>query len=81
MSEIEYLAASAYAEGVDPIEWAVGVIKDFVWLHVEINSARYDNPQAFPGYGPDASPEHMARRALAGLLDAGWTPPTVERAS
>jgi hypothetical protein len=78
MSEIEYLAASAYAKRVDPIEWGVGIVRDFIDLFLEINAARCANPDAFPGYGSDASPEHMARRALAGLLDAGWSPPSPE---
>lgn len=78
MSDIDDLAAMFYAAGTDPIDYAVGVVADFLAVLIDITTARRADPGAYAGYGRDASPEHMGRRVIAGLLNAGWTPPSDE---
>lgn len=70
------IAASAYADGMDPIEWAVQIAaahietRDLVWM------AREDDPTAYPTYVGEPTSDAAARRIIASILNAGWKPPT-----
>lgn len=57
------------------VDGAVAIIATLTAAAEEIRTARTTDPHTFPGYGPDTSHEHFARRIIAALLDAGWNAP------
>lgn len=75
MTTIEPVHLIAYEHGADPIEHAA----QHVAMHFEI-SEQVLLGQVHPGVAV-AQLDHelisVARRAVAALLDAGWTPPDV----
>ena len=81
MTEIDYLAQLSYSAGRDPLDVAIERIRMIIETRDEIRDARATQPHAFPCYGRDITPEHFARRALAWLLDAGWSPPDLSEVS
>lgn len=81
MSEINALAANAYANGITPIDWAVKLTEFELDARADILASRAQDPKAYPGYGLSLDDGAVARRIVGALLDAGWTPPTVGEAS
>lgn len=79
MSDIDNLAASAYADGTDPIKWAETIASNMIMLHHEVTTARATNPNLFPGVAGDVTRDGAARRIIGALLNAGWSPPTAEQ--
>lgn len=77
MTDIAWIHQVAYDQGKDPVEHAVEHVAMFVELAEVIRADRVTDPDSFPGYGPDVSFDHFARRIVGGLLDAGWTLPAV----
>lgn len=75
--DIDGLDKYAYEQGRDPIDWAVQKAQSFIDAHVEVSVARMTNPAAFPFYCLPLTFEALARRIVGGLLDAGWTAPTL----
>lgn len=76
MTTIEPIHRIAYEHGADPIEHAAWHIA----LHFEI-SEEVVSGKVQPGVAVahlDHDFKSVARRAVAALLDAGWTPPDVE---
>jgi hypothetical protein len=68
---IGFLAQFAYDTGMTALDYAeVNVIR----AHVDT----FLNPGTFPGEVNPAT-AILARRILGDLLDAGWTPPEVDR--
>lgn len=75
MTTIEPVHFIAYEHGADPIEHAAWHIA----MHFEI-SEQVVLGQVHPGVAVaqlDHDLTSVARRAVAALLDAGWTPPDV----
>lgn len=77
MSDIDAVSRIRYAEGVDPIDHAV----QLVVFDLEIRDAARagDIHPGVPVMLLDQDDAAYARRIVAKLLDAGWTPPHVER--
>lgn len=46
-------------------------------IEAALTVARYrlDDPDAFPGYPDNVSPDAIARRIIGALLNLGWTMP------
>jgi hypothetical protein len=60
----------------DPLDIAALIVAVVVESAALVVHDRKDDPDAFPGYGPSPDDfEVIGRRAVAGLLNAGWTPP------
>jgi hypothetical protein len=78
MTEIEPLHQFAYREGRDPIDHAVFLVETQIETRDLIRAARLTKPDAFPIFLGSLSDDATARRILAVLMDAGWTPPAVE---
>ncbi len=73
---IEFLSATAYAKHKgDPIEAAVDLVAVLAEVHQEVLAGRVTNPSGFPSWPQRNLPDYVARRFVATLLDAGWTPP------
>jgi hypothetical protein len=77
MSEIEFIHRFAYARGREPIDYATQLVAMLIETRDEIRSARVSKPDAFPIFQCSLSDAATARRILAWLMDAGWTPPEV----
>ncbi len=75
-SDIGVLAAFAYRNGKDPIDWAIELAEIQIGLRDEVVAGRIENPKSYPSYQLDLSTGAVARRIVGDLLDAGWTPPT-----
>lgn len=80
MAEIEPLHKVAYDHGADPIEHAVSLVKIHIDTRDEIRASRVTSPNAFPIFTLSLDSEPAARRIVAVLLDAGWTPPNRDAA-
>jgi hypothetical protein len=78
MAEIEPLHQFAYREGRDPIDHAVFLVGTQIETRDMIRTARLTKPDAFPIFRSSLTDDATARRILAVLMDAGWTPPSVE---
>ena len=76
--DIDALAAARHASGADAFEVAVERIAGHLETRDEVIASRVDRPDWFPRYGP-SDKDTIARRIVANLLDAGWSPPTPER--
>ena len=72
---IEPLHQFIYDQGSDPIEWAAQLIAIQFDTQESVIVARFHDPRAFPGFHLELDSQSVARRAIAQLLDAGWTPP------
>ena len=68
-------ARAAYAEGADPIEWAVFLAQAAMEAASLVAEVRETRPDGLPWYGAIPTDESVARRIVGALLDAGWTPP------
>lgn len=78
MANVECLNAQHdYESGKDGIQIAEEWITVSVVALLTVREARAKNPQTFPGYG-EATPEAVARRIVARLIDAGWRPADAE---
>jgi hypothetical protein len=69
------LARFAYAEGVNPIDYAVRVAEAEIGASQAIIAARRYKPGAYPVFKGSLESDAIARRVIGALLDAGWTPP------
>jgi hypothetical protein len=78
MSEIEPLHQFAYENGADPIEHAVHQVEIQIETRDQIRSARVHTPNAYAVFKGDLGDDATARRIIAVLLDAGWSPPEVK---
>lgn len=76
MTEIEPLHRYAYRSGTDPIEYAVTVACMQIEAANEIRAARARRPDAYPVFKGSLSDDATARRVVAELMNAGWTPPS-----
>lgn len=80
MSEqpIDALSVSVYSDGTDPIDWAVQLAATMLDVAQDVIEARTNgSPYQFPSWG-EVTVDAVARRIVARLLDAGWTPPAQE---
>lgn len=75
MSDIDTLSRIQYEHGADPIEWAVKLISFDLEARDLIASGQIKHGVALTLM--DQSDESYARRIVAKLLNAGWTPPQV----
>lgn len=75
--DIDGLDKVAYEQGRDPIDWATQKSRDYIDAHLEIWGGRLKDPSYFPGYCIPLTTEALARRIVGGLMDAGWTPPSL----
>lgn len=75
MSDINELAQMVYADGTDPIDWAIWLAECQIDARDHVLVARSENPDAYPLYTLDSNPVATARAIIGRLLDAGWTPP------
>lgn len=71
------IARTAYANGVDPVDWAVELTQTQIETSAEILFAREQRPDAYPQFRGELTAGAVARRIVGELLDAGWTPPAV----
>lgn len=60
---------------LDPIDQATAIIVAQVVAGAHVIHARQHDPAAHPEYGQTPGLTAMARRAVAELLNEGWTPP------
>lgn len=74
--DMDALARWALRRGVGPVRHAEKTVAAILKVHALIRDARAGNPAAFPCYPRDLGYGALARRILARLLDAGWTPPS-----
>lgn len=72
---VDGVAKVMYSEGSSGLDIAEMWISSVVSALIEVQNARHSNPDAFPTWGPEATPHVAARRIIARLLDAGWRPP------
>ncbi len=77
MTDVEPLHAFAYREGRDPIEHAVFLVETQIETRDLIRNARRTTPNAYPIFQSSLTDDATARRILAVLMDAGWSPPEV----
>jgi hypothetical protein len=77
MTDVEPLHAFAYREGRDPIDHAVFLVETQIETRDMIRTARLTKPDAFPIFRSSLADDATARRILAVLMDAGWSPPEV----
>lgn len=77
MSDIDTLAAAAYANGDDPTEWAIRLITN---LLVARDTARHREQAGLPALPAwqQHSDDTVARKILGWLLDAGWHAPSAQ---
>ena len=75
MTDIDALSAMQYAEGADTITVAVAAVRPLVYWATAVAEERVDNPTAFPGFPRNVGTDYWARRIVAALIEAGWTPP------
>ena len=75
MTDIDALSRFRYEQGGDPIEWAVTLIGFDLEARALVLSGQIKRGVALTLM--DQSDEAYARRIVAKLLDAGWTPPQV----
>ena len=73
MTDINFLAQTAYDLGDDPIDWALALIQNNLEVHWAIRR-----------FAPETCRRDFlwpseAARILGDLMDAGWTPPEVTR--
>ncbi len=73
--DIEPLHQFAYDDGADPIEWAVRLAQIQIEVCDTIRAARAHWPSAYPIFKGGLGPDAVARRIIAELLNAGWSPP------
>lgn len=76
MTEIDYVSTVQYAAGYDPIDWGVHLVA------VYLDTRKVAAGRVIAGLPPlpawiDLSNEAVARKIIARLMDAGWTPPVV----
>jgi hypothetical protein len=71
------IARSAYANGTDPVDWAVTLAQVQIETAATILITREHTPGAYPQFRGELTAEAVARRIVGELLDAGWTPPTL----
>lgn len=75
MTDIDAISRIRYQEGIDPIEHAAQLIA--IDLEVrDLVAAKQVHPRT-PIALLDQSDDAYARRIIARLLDAGWSPPDV----
>lgn len=79
ISDIDPLARAAYSHGTDPINWAIQLAEDVIGWRDTIVAGRLEKPGSFPGYRLGLDTPAVARRIIGHLLDAGWTPPTIDK--
>ena len=79
MTTIEPLHRFAYDSGTDPIEYAVELARVQIETSNDIRTARIYSPNAYPIFLGSLGDDAVARRVIAQLLDAGWTPPDPEQ--
>jgi hypothetical protein len=65
---IDPLALDFYRKGHDTTDWGIGTAKFYILKH----DANRGQPRDEEAAGI------TARKIIGGLLDAGWTPPTLE---
>lgn len=75
MSDIDPVSRLMYNRGRDPIDWAADLIEIDLRIRDEVASGLVK--RGVPITLLDQSPQAYARRILAKLLEAGWTPPAV----
>jgi hypothetical protein len=75
VSQVEFIHKFAYDHGRDPIDYAVEMVAMYIETSAGIRTARLAKPEAFPGFLLSLTDEATARRIVAVLMDAGWTPP------
>ena len=66
--DIDPVAVNFYRQGHDPLDWAIGTAKYRVMKH--------DDDRGLPRDEDAAG--MTARKIVVSLLDAGWSPPSVE---
>jgi len=74
-ADISILARTAYETGIDPIDYATDHV---IQSHVEVFLAVRD-VSAEIGCPLPHDTAALSRRILGDLMDAGWTPPEVNR--
>lgn len=61
---------------VDDLDVATSIVASVLLTARHVAHERRHDPDAFPGYGDTPTCRHViARRAVAALLNDGWTPP------
>jgi hypothetical protein len=75
VTDIEPVHRIAYEEGHDPIEHAVWLAAMTIEVRDQVVATRVHTPSAFPIVKFALTDDATARRIIAVLLDAGWTPP------
>lgn len=78
-ADIDALSKSAYDHGTDPIDWACTWATQLMDVYEMVQGARALDPATFPGYVGDVTTVAFGRQIVGHLLDAGWTPPVLER--
>jgi hypothetical protein len=68
MLYIDPLALHYYRKGHDPLDWGIGVAK---W-----QTMKHDHDRGLPR--DEEAAGITARQIIVALLDAGWSPPTLE---
>lgn len=79
MTDIDYFTVSALAEGRDIYEITGEMIVTTVTVAEDVRAARMFDAAKYPTQPREAGGyAYWARRIIANLLDAGWTPPSEE---
>lgn len=79
MTDIEPVHQIQYDHGKDPIDWAVFIVASDLEIRDEVMAGHVKH--GVPITLLDQTYEAYARRTIAKLLNAGWTPPTTREAS
>lgn len=75
--DIDAFASASYAVGMDPIDYAEGMILSVFGVVSIVMAARAEAAASFAGLPLDMNREAIARHIIGNLLDAGWKPPEV----
>jgi hypothetical protein len=60
---------------IDPINFAVKLVRGQFDAGVHVMVARETDPSSFPGYGDTPTLDALCRRVVGCLMAHGWTPP------
>lgn len=78
--DLDPSARRAYAQGCDPVSWAVTVARAAIDRHGQVLLARERDANACRDHLPPLTTEALACTIIGGLLDSGWKPPEIDGA-
>lgn len=77
MTEIDNITLEQWARGRSPVDAAIHQTSILIAVRDSIAVSRSENPESFPlPVWTSTCPDSVARKLVAAMLNAGWTPPS-----